>query len=238
MLTQASNQKHKLFDSIMEHYDADASGDLDENEIRSFMTKFKHGVAPTDAEVALVLRLGGNVEHKTICRKELPSAYSIMGAVVSEAGSVAVMYEKFLERSHGQMAVRAPLFLPPPLSAAAARSCCCHSPPPTPAPQLDEEHVNELLTDLNDGHPPTKLETEWIIHEADFAHTGVLDRDTLQCLVHIWYTSSHPKEEAAKSPGLFGWCGGGASTSPEADGSMKDMQSETIAEAVPIRPQW
>ena len=53
---------------------------------------------------------------------------------------------------------------------------------------LEADQLATLLTDLNEGTPPTKEEVTWVLSAADHSANKGVDREELRAAIAVWYS--------------------------------------------------
>lgn len=56
---------------------------------------------------------------------------------------------------------------------------------------LEEDELKTLLTDLNEGIPPSKAEVKWVLSAADQSLNRGVDREELRAAIAVWYSTSN-----------------------------------------------
>jgi Ca2+-binding EF-hand superfamily protein len=94
----ATKRRQKVMDEIISRFDASQSGSLTKEEVKELMVKaWGDDFVPSDDDVDLVMRVGGDSCLPEITHAELPAACAIVKALAEEAskmGEIMEMYDK------------------------------------------------------------------------------------------------------------------------------------------------
>lgn len=169
----AEIQKNKTMERLFEQYDVSKTGYLSMGEVAKFLQDAAKGSTPTEEEVNFVIR----TTHDK-------SGAEGKGMTMSEMRTALDVW-----RSWEQVKPEIQMYF--------------EKYDTNNSGKLELDQLKLLLTDLNDGTPPTDDEAKWVLQTVDGALEGVdatggVNKTELNGAIALWYTHV---EDASETPG-------------------------------------
>lgn len=167
----AEIQKHKVIEEVFAKYDVSKTGFLDKTECKKFLQDAAKGKEPTDEEVTFVIQS----VHVSTKRDG-------QGITMSEL-SIALDLWRTWEQTKPEM------------------SNYMQKYDTNSSGKLETDQLKSLLTDLNEGIPPSDEEVTWVMNVSDgnvpgVEKTGGVNITELHGAIVLWYT--HIEEDAGQ----------------------------------------
>jgi len=153
---------------ILNKYDANESGKLEEEQVRRLLADLDHstpeGTPPTDEEVEFIMKMSDQSGDNCIGPSELEHAITAWRTYTVKKQHMGELIDKYDKSGEGT---------------------------------LSKEEMSAYLTDLNDGKEVSEEEVDWVIKEADVLEDGVISRIELVMATAAWYSHLEAVAEAA-----------------------------------------
>ena len=155
---QERKRAEQIVSGIMEKYDKDKSGSLDEAQVVLLLTDLDYstppGTKPTEEEIAFVMQVADKSRNKRIDREELVGAITIWNSYLQDKASIDEVLDKYDTDKSGS---------------------------------LSHNQTKALLTELNEGTTVTDEEVKKVFEYADVCATGDLKRVEVLLAINYWY---------------------------------------------------
>jgi len=170
----AEIQRHKVIEQVFAKYDVSKTGFLDKNECKKFLQDAAKGQQPTDEEVTFVIQ-----------SVHVSSNRDGKGITMSEM-SIALDIWRTWEQTKPEM------------------QNYMHKYDTNESGKLELDQLKSLLTDLNEGIPPSDEEVKWVMDVSDgkvegVEKTGGVNITELHGAIVLWYTHVEHDDESGGS---------------------------------------
>lgn len=160
------DEKRKALQAVMDKYDTNKSGKLEEDQIRKLLTDIDDdtppGTPPTDDEIDFVLKVADQAGDNCLALTELEFAMRAWHIFTQNRSSMEEAIAKFDKSGEGT---------------------------------LNPSELKQYLISLNDGLDVTDEEVAWVMEEADLFGDGCIRKPELCMATSAWYCHAERKAE-------------------------------------------
>lgn len=168
---EAEDRKIQALKDVMNKYDTNNSGKLEEDQVRRLLTDIDDhtppGTPPHDEEVQFILKVADQEGDNCLTLEELQFALRTWHTFTKMRANMEAAIDKFDKSGEGT---------------------------------LSKDELKAYLTSLNDGNEVSDSEVTWVLKEADLFGDGVISKPELVMATSAWYCHAEKRAEDAPPP--------------------------------------
>jgi Ca2+-binding EF-hand superfamily protein len=102
--SKAARRRRLLKEELMKRYDVSGQGTLTRDEVKAIMVKYEgDDFMPTDAQVEMVMRVGGDTCKPVLTQDQLVAAMAIVKAMADEEKQLDETFDKYDANKSGEL---------------------------------------------------------------------------------------------------------------------------------------